>query len=116
MNDSVEYKKYINLSEAEKAMSIINVFYEERCNGLEDLSKTLYDILVDSKNTVEQYVASAKISDKKVELSVELLSKGAQSVLENQTSHNLDLQIYYSYVLTQRQYFCIMLFVLIWIC
>ena len=52
MNDSVEYKKHINLSEAEKAMSIINVFYEERCNGLESLSKTLYDILVDSKNTI----------------------------------------------------------------
>ena len=35
------------------------------------------------------------------------------SILENQINFNFDLQIYYSFVLTQRQYFCIMLFVVI---
>ena len=38
------------------------------------------------------------------------------SILENQILRNLDLQIYYSCVLTRRQYFYIMLFVVIWIC
>lgn len=86
MNDSVEYKKYyVNLSEAEKAMSIINVFYEERCNGLEDLSKTLYDILVDSKNTVEQYVASTKISDKDEYNRYVLAIENAQDILDSST-------------------------------
>ena len=33
------------------------------------------------------------------------------SILENQILRNLDLQINYSCVLTPRQYFCIMLFV-----
>lgn len=86
MNESEAYKTYnIKMTDAEKAMSIINVFYEERCNGLDDLSKTLYDILIENQNIVKQYIETANIPNKNEYKRYMLAIENAQDILDSST-------------------------------
>lgn len=83
INESEAYKKHnVVLTDAEKAMSVINVFYEERCNGLKELSKTLYDILIENKQIVEQHIAATDISDKNEYHRYTLAIENAQDILD----------------------------------
>ena len=65
-----------------KENDVINVFYEERCNGLEELSKTLYDILIENKQIVEQHIATTDISDKNEYHRYTLAIENAQDILD----------------------------------
>lgn len=78
-------KYHVDYSAAEKAMSIVNIFYEERCNGLEDLSQTLYDILIDNKNIIEQHLENYVFTDSNERDRYMVALENANDILDSST-------------------------------
>jgi len=76
---------HVNYTDAEIAMSIINIFEEERCYGLEDLSETLYDVLLENIEYIENYIDSGECTDlKKLEIYKEAIEVG-RDIIDSST-------------------------------
>lgn len=87
LNENIEINKFgrkHKYSEVEKAAGIIDIFYEERCNGLDDLSPELKMILDENIKIVQQYVDSDQCSMKDREKYLDVLGD-AKDIIDSST-------------------------------
>lgn len=82
LHETIKYNT--QLTDIEQSIAIINVFYEERCNGLDDLSPELYDILKQNIDIVDVYIKNNTLAMDEYDMCITAVENG-NDILDSST-------------------------------